>query len=471
MTAIVLRGDARSLVLPDESVDLIVTSPPYWSLRSYTDGGEHYDGQIGSEPTPGAYISALLECTAEWARVLKPTGSIFVVLGDKYSARASPSWRGSSDGYTSRQDKGARVSTTAYAPRKSLLCLPQRYMLACIDELGLGVREDIVAWYKPNAMPESVEDRARREHETIVHLTRQPQYFSAIDEIREPHQMRRQRRPNGHKERQALGVLPARTYSTSQRDELGVDGHPLGRLPGSVWSIPTTPFVPPAWLGIEHFATFPLELPRRCILGWSPAGICTACGEGRRPVSALTGQEGRHPGGGGTYRSMKKPGQVNTNLAEACLKVRGILGYACACTPRSSHRGEADWRDGREVMPEHRADDWHSPGASVPRRPGGFGTRVPLSDGEWEYHFDRWSPAPSRPAVVLDPFGGSGATALVADVLGRTGITVDRSADYCRLARWRTTDPGERAKAMQVPKPPPVPDGQEAFDFGAEAAI
>ncbi|HMH92902.1 MAG TPA: hypothetical protein VK586_17680, partial [Streptosporangiaceae bacterium] len=63
-------------------------------------------------------------------------------------------------------------------------------------------------------------------------------------------------------------------------------------------------------------------------------------------------------------------------------------------------------------------------------------------------------------AVKADPFGGTGTTALVADVLGRDGISFDRSAGYCAFARWRTTDPGERAKAMQVPKPPPVPEGQ-----------
>jgi hypothetical protein len=71
--------------------------------------------------------------------------------------------------------------------------------------------------------------------------------------------------------------------------------------------------------------------------------------------------------------------------------------------------------------------------------------------------------APTRPAIVADPFGGTGTTALVADALGRHGLSFDRSADYCRLARWRTTDPAERAKAMQVPKPPPVMDGQEAL--------
>jgi len=76
--------------------------------------------------------------------------------------------------------------------------------------------------------------------------------------------------------------------------------------------------------------------------------------------------------------------------------------------------------------------------------------------------------APTRPALVLDPFGGTGTSSLVADVLGRTGITVDRSADYCRLARWRTRDPGERARALGVPKPPPVPEGQASlFDESA----
>jgi hypothetical protein len=85
MTALVLRGDARHLPLPDESVDLIVTSPPYFALRSYTDGGEAYGGQIGSEPTPGEYIDNLIESTREWLRVLKPTGSLWVNLGDKYA--------------------------------------------------------------------------------------------------------------------------------------------------------------------------------------------------------------------------------------------------------------------------------------------------------------------------------------------------------------------------------------------------
>src|SRR6516164_3435564 len=85
MTAYILRGDARRLPLPDGCVDLIVTSPPYYGLRAYTDAGEVYGGQIGSEATPAEYVTALVECTREWVRVLKPSGSLFVNLGDKYA--------------------------------------------------------------------------------------------------------------------------------------------------------------------------------------------------------------------------------------------------------------------------------------------------------------------------------------------------------------------------------------------------
>ena len=71
--------------------------------------------------------------------------------------------------------------------------------------------------------------------------------------------------------------------------------------------------------------------------------------------------------------------------------------------------------------------------------------------------------APATPAVVLDPFGGTGTTALVADVLGRDGISVDMSADYCRLAQWRTSDPIQRARAARVAPVDPIPDGQLAL--------
>lgn len=85
-TATVIRGDALALPLADDTVDLVVTSPPYFGLRSYQDGGEHYSGQIGSEATPAEFVDALIVATREMVRVLKPSGSIWVNLGDKYVA-------------------------------------------------------------------------------------------------------------------------------------------------------------------------------------------------------------------------------------------------------------------------------------------------------------------------------------------------------------------------------------------------
>ena len=83
-----LHGDAANLTLDDDSVDLIVTSPPYFALRSYKDGGEHYDGQVGDEATPAEFVASLIRCTREWVRVLKPSGSLWVNLGDKYAQRS-----------------------------------------------------------------------------------------------------------------------------------------------------------------------------------------------------------------------------------------------------------------------------------------------------------------------------------------------------------------------------------------------
>jgi DNA modification methylase len=388
----ILRGHAQVLDLPAASVDLIVTSPPYFGLRSYQDGGEHYDGQIGSEATPREFIAALVECTREWMRVLKPTGSIFVNLGDKYNSAASgqnllgkkerdPAGRSGTKRYA-----GSRGNLTADTPQKSLLLLPERYRIACVDELGLIARA-VIVWDKPNSMPESVTDRVRRSHEDWVHLTKTPRYFAAVDEIREPHA-----HPAQVARDLARGRPTAGSKRNADRGDLGASnfgGNPLGKLPGSVWEIATQPLKVPAELGIDHFAAFPMEWPRRLVLGWSPREVCTVCGEGRRPVvqAGTTGHDNNDDPG---RRRSTMALQGSEFYAFRAANPRTISGYACACPDTS---------------------------------------------------------APSTPGVVLDPFGGTGTTALVATMLGRTGISVDLSADYCRLAEWRASDPKERARA------------------------
>jgi hypothetical protein len=293
VSAVVLRGDAAHLPLPDESVDLIVTSPPYFGLRSYVDGGEVYEGQIGSEETPKAYIAALLDCTREWMRALKPGGSIFVNLGDKYSTYTGANWGNgrSLDGYrgTSRVPDGGPVNAPGVygIPFKSLMGLPWRYAIGCVDDLGLILRAEVI-WDKPNGMPESATDRVRRSHEQVFHFVKEARgYYAAVDEIREPHagaSIARSRRAYNAGDQFSVGT--PNTLNPAQFC------NPLGKLPGSVWEIPPVPLTVPDWLGLDHFAAYPPELCRRIILGWSPSGICTQCGEGRRPQAAPTRCEG-----------------------------------------------------------------------------------------------------------------------------------------------------------------------------------
>jgi hypothetical protein len=794
VTALVVRGDAAHLPLDDETVDLVVTSPPFWRQRSYTDNGEHYDGQIGSEETPQEYLEALWACTAEWKRVLKPTGSMFVDLGDKYATRYS-SARGGGRAGLNGDDATRRRSgqNRTGSPGKSLLLLPERYRIGCVDRLRLVCREviewclsggarlyartssgdrpvmlrdlvryhqpaDVQLWNgerwtqvlgwnhatdgdgalelelrtgerigctaghrwptqrgviradeirvgdviqtgrlpapdvpvtpsalddedigwlvglylaegsrtggkgggrsvnsggeklqfaghrreearnarlgriaqafhghanvypisengitcnisgavlsgivdhyigrgtalskrlrmtvwqrsdrflralmdgylegdghydakndrwrlgfgqndelaadlrtlaarlgakislrrgvttcdghefpmwkgewrwtrsahynatqdgevvairfsrarefydvgvadephlfalasgvlthnsKPNPTPESAGDRCRRTHEDVVHLTRGQRYFEALDEIREPHSEdtthpgRVRKAVNGQRHRTFAGDITA--------------SHPLGKPPGSVWTIQSQPLIVPAWLGEDHYAAFPMELPRKIILGWSPSGICLECGRGRRPVTseatiedrrgrkqriidlALDGAHGQDGRGGERWKQTVR-----------------IIGYACACTPYTDHPGTGERTERRGYVPDGRGG--HAQG-TYHRDNGPY---EPV--GPWrEYHLDVWTPPPVRPAVVLDPFGGTGTAGLVADMFGRIGVTVDRSASYCRIARWRTTDPAERAKALEVPKPPAVPDGQGSlFDDLRDAGM
>jgi DNA modification methylase len=252
------HGNALDLgMIPDGSVDLVCTSPPYWSLRSYQDGGEHYDGQIGSEEDADAYIDQLLRVHRECSRVMKPGGSQFWNLGDKYG------------------------------PDKSLMMLPQRFADAVRRGQGGSariVRAEVI-WSKPNGLPESVTDRVRRSHETWWHFTRQPRYFSAVDEIREPnsdHWLRYSGRKGGVKS------------DPSRKDAVSLtlaEANPLGKLPGSVWEVPAQPLKVPANL-TQHFAAFPLEWPRRIIQGWSPSGRVPGV-RGRPPARGRPRQDVR----------------------------------------------------------------------------------------------------------------------------------------------------------------------------------
>ncbi len=391
----VIRHDARTLPLDDGVVDLIVTSPPYFALRSYRDDGEHYDGQIGSEDTPEEYLQRLDECMVEWGRVLKPSGSIWINLGDKYAG--SGGHNNSNIGADPARGPSS-YNKEANAPAKSLMGLPWRFAIRQIDA-GWILRAEVV-WDKPNGLPESVTDRVRRSHEQWFHFVREPRYFAGIDEIREP-----QTYPDDTGRINHRGA--ARREADGMARYLSKDRilDPLGRVPGSVWSIPSEPLLIPddtrQLLDLpDHFAAFPQEWPRRIITGWSPTGICTVCGEGRRP------------------------------------EVEKELVRVWHDKPPQATRYEdrlAEHGNNRKVVGEQMMETFGSSEAVIT----GYACACPTPD------------APTTPSLIVDPFGGTGTVAGVAKTLGRYGISNDLSESYNRLAVWRITQSGHFTKTEQ----------------------
>lgn len=260
------HGDAAATLaqLPDGSIDCIVTSPPYFGLRDYG-----VDGQLGAEPSPAEFVAALTAVFREARRVLADDGTLWLNIGDSYSA---PTGQGNKGRSTTLQGagrpSGRRDRTTIPAPRasqfdrpaKSLLGIPWRVAFALQDD-GWILRNDII-WSKPNAMPESVTDRLSTRHEHVFMLTKSRHYWFDLDAIRDPHEraIAGIRGPGG-------GGVGGRSKGLGATGESHMYGNVNGKNPGDVWAIPTSPF-PGA-----HFATMPPSLAERCIqAGCKPGG-------------------------------------------------------------------------------------------------------------------------------------------------------------------------------------------------------
>ena len=250
------HGDAASILatLPAQSVNCIVTSPPYFGLRDYG-----VDGQIGAETSPAEFVDALVAVFREARRVLADDGTCWLNLGDSYNNTSSGQNGTASTGITGgRHDRlgGRRSSLLAPMPAQNLLGIPWRVAFALQND-GWILRNDII-WHKPNAMPESVTDRLSNRYEHVFMFSKSRRYWFDLDPIREPHVSTPDREGKnalrGQKAMRAVGPNSG-VYSEG------------GRNPGDVWAIATQPF------GGAHFAAFPVTLAERCVqAGCKPGG-------------------------------------------------------------------------------------------------------------------------------------------------------------------------------------------------------
>lgn len=313
---VILPGDARE-VLPTllaESVDTVITSPPYFRLRDYGVAG-----QLGQEPTVEAYAENVRAVMREVWRVLKPSGALHLNLGDSYS----------------RHDRFG-------APPKSLLLAPERVASALVADGSWRLRNKVI-WHKPNPLPQSAADRLSPTYEVVYFFTKSARYFFDLDAIREPHRSAaRAGRPRASEASRryqggnvGLGALKA----------AGRVGHALGKNPGDVWTYPT------AIDRLGHQATFPAGLLERPILATCPERICVQCdAPWIRPVRVFT----VHTAEGS--REVRKTGELERCDCFAPSRPGVVLDpfFGTGTVGEVAARLDRDWL-GIELSPRYRA--------------------------------------------------------------------------------------------------------------------
>jgi len=251
----ILHGDVLDKLqeIESESIQCVVTSPPYWGLRDYG-----IEGQLGLEATPELYVEKMVKVFREVKRVLKNDGTVWLNLGDSYNGSGKAGNKNSKyykkhtefGKPAKNKDKiGIPTNVKGLKP-KDLVGIPWRVVFA-LQADGWGLRQDII-WHKPNPMPESVTDRCTKSHEYIFLLTKSAKYFYDADAIREPVS--------------AVSLKRAEYGWDCDRPSTKNASLGGGRNKRSVWTITTKPFKD------AHFAVFPPKIPELCIKAGSKEG-------------------------------------------------------------------------------------------------------------------------------------------------------------------------------------------------------
>lgn len=270
-----LIGDVRDKLkeLETESIQAIITSPPYWGLRDYGK-----DDQIGQEETPEQFVDAMVSLGKELKRVLKKDGTFWLNLGDTYFGAKGGHW--SSDNSFTNEDTGTKYRESRKAPpkhpflkTKDLVGVPWRVALG-LQQDGWYLRNDII-WAKNNPMPEAVKDRFAKSHEHIFLLSKSPKYKFFYEEVLEPYTEPLNRWGGDNfndagEEESKYGIEMSKELGYSHQNKEGkgknVRPNPNGRTRKDVWKLNTSSY------SGAHFAVFPETIPELAIKAGTEKG-------------------------------------------------------------------------------------------------------------------------------------------------------------------------------------------------------
>lgn len=465
-----LVGDVfdRLAELPDGSVDLVMTSPPFLALRSYLPNDHPDKGkEIGSEATPADFIDTLLDLSAEWRRVLAPHGSICVELGDTYSGsggaggdyaegglrdgqerfNGSAKQRRTSGDFPVRDDN-PRPSRhirkqSGWPLEKSLTGIPTLYAWSLAygrnllsgeeSPAGMWRIRNLVVWCRPNPPVGALGDKMRPATSYLTVATIARDRWFDLDAVRTPASS------SDHHARypQTKYVDTGKDWNAARADGGKITGsnHPAGAPPLDYWEV-----VPGGYSG-AHYAVMPAELCRRPIESMCPRRVCLTCGAPSRRIT-----------GGVTldaYRGSDRPQTIRAvELADAAgltdSHIAAIRATGPNDTGKALHINSGAGKNSAEVTrlatdakaalggyfrefvttgnASSTTTGWTTCGC-----PGAEGLRLDgfHTGGGW------------RPGVVLDPFAGSGTTLMVASGLSRESIGMDIDSRNAVLARER----------------------------------
>lgn len=313
------RETMRRWAADSVKVQTCVTSPPYFGLRDYG-----HEGQIGLEPTPEAYIAAMVDVFRCVRDVLADDGTLWLNLGDSYGAVGGDTYAGFNErwngtgGAGSKQDATLagvtdRKITTGLKP-KNLLGIPWRVALA-LQADGWILRQDII-WHKPNPMPESVRDRCAKAHEYVFLLSKSERYFFDSEAMKEPVQSTKGNSKSFRGGGSYTGGNAFNNSAVKNRETHGLQPNEDGtRNRRSVWTVATRPYKG------AHFATFPPALIEPCILAGSrPGDIVLDPFMGSGTTAQVAVQHGRR------YLGCELNPQYRQLQAERIASVQPVLG-------------------------------------------------------------------------------------------------------------------------------------------------